>query len=150
MDIEKISSVASIDVKTLQGQTTLVSLHCESFKNLVATLTDDFGVRHVSDSECEVLGADKNSIVSDEGRFGVSVEGICGFLDDLGTVVVDCLEALEAEELQYILLNLGRSVLKLICGIGYIYSERDSRNEAGAAPPSVLPLELVKLQGQDF
>ena len=41
-------------------------------------------------------------------------------------------------------------MLKLICGIGSIFAERDSRSEAGAALPAVLPHELVKLQGWDF
>ena len=88
--------------------------------------------------------------MSDDGRFGVSVESLRGFFDDLGTFVVDCVEALEAEELRSLLLDLGRSVLKLKCGIGSISAERDSRNEAGAALPAVLPHEIVKLRGRDF
>ena len=66
----------------------------EALEKLVATLTDDFGVQHVSDSEREALGADKNSILSDDGRFGVSVESLCGFLDNLGTFVVENVEGL--------------------------------------------------------
>ena len=150
MAVEKIFSVASIDAKTLQGQTTLVSQKRESLEKLVSTLTDDFGVQHVSDSESEALGADENPIVSDDGRFGVSVESIFGFLDDLGTSFVDYVEALEAEELRYLFLNLGHSVMKLICSIVSISAERDPRNEAEAALPAVLPHELVKLRGRYF
>ena len=55
--------------------------------------------------------------MSDDGRFSVSVESLRGFLDELGTFVVDCVEALEKEKIRYILLDLGRSVMKLIYGI---------------------------------
>ena len=89
MAVENISSVASIAAKTLQGQTTRVSQQCEALEKLVATLNEKFGIRNVIDSESEELGADKNSIVSDNGCFGVSVDSLCGLLDDLGTFVVD-------------------------------------------------------------
>ena len=97
--VENISSVASIAAKTLQGQTTLVSNHREALGKLVSTLTNDFGVLHVSDSERKALGADKNSIMSDDGHFGVSVESLRGFMDGIGTFVVDFVKALKAEEL---------------------------------------------------
>ena len=119
----------------------------EALEKIVATLTDEFGVQHVSDSEREALGADKNSIVSDNGRFGVSVESLRGFLDNLRTFDVDCVEALKAEELRSLLLDLGCSVLNLICGIGYISDKRDSRNESGATLPVVVPHDIVKLRG---
>ena len=99
MAVEDISSVESIAAKNLQVQTTLVSQQCEAFEKLVATLTDAFDVRHVSDSEPEALGADDNSIVSDHGCLGVSVDSLHSLLDEIGTFVVDCIEALEAEEL---------------------------------------------------
>ena len=83
-------------------------------------------------------------------RFGVSVESLCGFLDRFGTFVVDCVESLKSEQLQYLLLNLGRSMLNLICGIGSISAERYLKNEAGAAITTVLPHELVKLRGSDL
>ena len=145
MAVEKILSAASITDKTIQGQITLVSQQHEALDKLVATLIVNFGIRHVSDSECKALGADENSIVYDDGRFGVSVESLRGFLDDLGNFVVDCVEALEAEELRSIILNLSRSMLNLICGIGSISAERNLRNEADAALPLVLPHELVNL-----
>ena len=66
--------------------------------------------------------------MSDDGHFGVSVESLHVFLDDLGTFVVDCVEALEAEELRYLLLDLGHSVLKLICDIVSISAESIPRN----------------------
>ena len=97
MAVEKISSVVSIAAKNLQGQMTLVSQQREAFEKLVATLTNNFGVQHVSDSKREALGADKNSIVSDDSHFGVSVDKFCDFLDDLGTFVVGCAKALQAE-----------------------------------------------------
>ena len=99
MAAEKISSVASIASNNIQGKRTLVSKQIEALENLIATLTNDFGFQHVSGSEREALGADKNSIVSDNGRFGVSVESLCGFLDNFGTFVVEYVEALEAEEI---------------------------------------------------
>ena len=147
MAAEKISSVASIASNNLQGQRMLVSKQIEALENLIATLTNDFGFQHVSGSGREALGSDKNSIVSDNGRFGVSVESLRGFLDNLRTFYVDCVEALKAEELRSLLLDLGCSVLNLICGIGYISDERDSRNESGATLPVVLPHDIVKLQG---
>ena len=88
--------------------------------------------------------------MSADGRFAINLEGIRGFLDDLGTFVVNCIEALTAEELQSFLVDLGRNVLKLISGIESISAERDSTNEAGAALPPVLPYQLEKLRGRDF
>ena len=92
--IENIYSVAYIASKTLQGQTTLVSQQRESLENLVATLTDDFDVRHFIYSDCKALGYDKNSIVSDDGRVVVSVDILCGFLEYLGTFFFYCVEVL--------------------------------------------------------
>ena len=97
MAAEKISSVASIASNNIQGKRTLVSKQIEALENLIATLTNDFGFQHVSGSEREALGADKNSIVSDNGRFGVSVESLRGCLENLGTFVVDCFKAIEGE-----------------------------------------------------
>lgn len=81
MVVEKISGVASITSKTLQGQTTLVSHQRQALEKLAATLIDDFSVGLVSDSEREALRADDNSIVSADGRFATNVDGIRGFLD---------------------------------------------------------------------
>ena len=150
MSVENILSVSSITAKTLLGQINLVSQHREALEKLVSILTDSFGVQHVSNSEREALRDDKNLIVSDNGRFDVSVESLCGFLDNIGTFVFDRVKVLEAKGLQYLLLDLSRITLKLICGIGSIYDERDSRNEAGAGLPTVISHELVKLRGRDF
>ena len=88
--------------------------------------------------------------MSGDSCFSVSVESISAFLEDLGTFVVDCVEELEAEELQSLLLDLSRIVLKLICSIGSICAERDLRNEYGANLNGVLTYELVRLRGWDF
>ena len=82
----------------------LMSQQHEALERLVATLIDIFGIRHVSDSEREALGADENWIGSDDGRFGVSVDSLRGFLDvsllysDFSSVymtVFDCGRTLE-------------------------------------------------------
>ena len=49
MAVEKISSVAYITAKTIQGQTMIVSQQRESLENLVDTLIDDLSVQNVSD-----------------------------------------------------------------------------------------------------
>ena len=66
--------------------------------------------------------------MSDNGRFGVSLESLRGFLDDLRNFFVDCVEVPKVEELRSLLLDLGLSVLNIICGIGSISDKRDSRN----------------------
>ena len=60
MAVEKILSVAYIAANTLQGQTAIVSWQREAMEKIIAILTDDFGVRHVSDSKREALGADED------------------------------------------------------------------------------------------
>ncbi|KAI9922771.1 hypothetical protein PsorP6_000859 [Peronosclerospora sorghi] len=144
------SSVASIAAKTLQGHTTLVSQQREDLEKLVATLIKLFNARYINDSECEALGADDNSILSTDGRFRLNTDDIRGFLEDLGTFVVDCVETLTEEDLRSLLLDLGHAVLKLISGIGSLSDERSSTNEAGTALPAVLPHQLVQLRRRDF
>ncbi|KAI9908967.1 hypothetical protein PsorP6_015235 [Peronosclerospora sorghi] len=146
----KISSVASIAAKTLQGHTTLVSQQREALEKLVATFIKLFNARYINDSEREALGAEDNSILSTDGRFGLNKDDIPGFLEDLGTFVVDWVETLTEEDLRSLLLDLGHTVLKLISGIGSISAERSSTNEAVTALPAVLPHQLVQLRGRDF
>lgn len=78
--IEKISGVASIAAKALQGHTTLVSQQRSAFETLTATLIDFFNIRFTSAAEREALAADDNSITSSDGRFSVSVVDVRGFL----------------------------------------------------------------------
>ncbi|KAI9901006.1 hypothetical protein PsorP6_019314 [Peronosclerospora sorghi] len=111
MTVEKISSVASIAAKTLQGHTTPVSQQREALEKLVATLIKLFKTRYMNDSEREELGADDNSILSTDGRFSLNTDDIRG---DLGTFVVNCVETLTEAYPRSLLLDLGHAVLKLI------------------------------------
>lgn len=150
MLVQKISSVAVIGSKSLQGHSTHVSQQLESLENIHAILIDMFSVQLDRDSELDALGAHENSTLCTDSLLCLNVDDIRGLLGHLGTFVAECVETLTDEENRSLLLALGQSVLKLISSIGTISAEMDSKNESASALPAVLTHNIVKLLGLDF
>lgn len=132
----------------LQGQVTEVSQQRIELGVLVGTLCE-FGEVKGPLSPLEIAQFEAQMMASHD-RFAVGMDGIRGFVNDLGLFVNERMRELSTTEVEAVFKNVAQFLVSTVGGISNIVAAGDSSNEAGSSLPPVLPHQLAKSRGREI
>ena len=148
--VAKVSTEATITVRSLEGLTTLVSQQREGLLKLSDTYASWFRASGPLDAVSAAQVDLEAAVVSDDNKYSIKLVDVMEVLEDLGSFVINAMEQISREEMAFTIKNLARLSVNLIAAIARIVAERDSRNDAAEVMPPALPHQLVKLRGREF
>ena len=132
----------------LQAPNLLLSTQATLLDTLAVDICNAIGIDGPHDAE--IIADLDDKFHCKFGRWSVSYDRACVFLENLGMHCRHTLEILSFELLHKVLQSVAKLAISIVEGIVDIQAERDATNSAANELPSILPHQLVKISTADY
>ena len=149
--VHEIAGMAAKTCRSLQGRSTLLCNQHEHIKQLVTGISYKLGiVGPLSEDQHANFHVNRHKI-SASGNFGVGLDNVKVFLEDLGSFVSGQLAEMLVDDRIPVLRDIAAATLGLVDDVSGVVAERDENNNAFLSQAlAVLPHQLVQVAPRVF
>lgn len=151
MFVKDVSAAATATFKQLQKDDTLVSRQREAIANLQTCYKDYINANGpLASEQREDIDIERDDVSSND-LYSARVADMTTFLEHMGDFVSNRMQHAGQASMENLSRNLSKGLLNLFAGLDEVVAEQNSLNGVSLdVLPSVLPHELVTLNGRDF